>query len=227
MLNTQAIGQFFGEHGKEIIAVLIPILLIRLIRLAIRRRNEKKAFLKEQEQANRLLRDEALNNEILNPERRPGDVTEQKHAYKVEYSEKSHVSGDGAPRGSLSGRGAAGYSFGPGKTDRDSADGAWLKITEYSSLSKRSYMFKNNETVRVGSQYGNTTILGDDSADTILYFEIIPFNNQFYIRSSMAERVMISRRDSQRELGNKEIVLCDGDRVSVGGKVYEISFFRQ
>lgn len=223
-MSTHAISLFFAEHGKEIIAVLIPVILIRIVRILLRRRKEKKAFLKEREQANRLQRDEALNNEILNPERRPGDVTEQKHAYKVEYSEKSYMGGGGVPGRNNSGGVISGPSF---AADKKSAEGAWLKITEYTSLSKRSYMFRNNETVRVGSQYGNTSILSGHSEDSILYFEIIPSNNNFYIRSSCAESVMISRGESVREIGSRGVVLCDGDRITVCGKVYEISFFRQ
>lgn len=207
--------------------VLVMVVLIRVIKTAIRMRKKKKALLKEQEQAELLERNEALNNEILNPERRPGDVSEQKHAYKVEYAEKSGGTGKGLPKGNRSAAGSAGHVLSPGKKNSASADGAWLKITEQTSLSKRSYMFRNNETVRVGDQYGNTSILSGDSGESILYFEIIPVKNHYYIRSACAERVLISRSGSSRELGNKDIALCDGDRVTVCGKVYEISFFRQ
>ena len=223
VLKTLDISSFFTEYGREIIGVLIAVIVMRLIRMLIRRRNQRKAFLKEQEQANQLLRNEALNNEILNPARRPGDVTEQKHAYKVEFSEKSQGGKAGSAKGLFAGGGRSGHGKKPG----NSAAGALLKINEYSSLSKRSYMFKDNETVRVGNQYGNTAILAGNPDDSVLYFEITPYKNQFYIRSACAEKVVISRSGSQRVLGEKNLVLCDGDRVSVGGKVYEISFFRQ
>lgn len=216
-----------AEHGKEILVVLVMVILIRMIKMTIRRRKEKKAILKEQEQAALLERNEALNREILNPERRPGDVEEQKHAYKVEYADRSSGSRSGFSRGSHSGAGSTGRIFASGKRDKTSAEGAWLKITEQTSLSKRSYMFRNNETVRVGDQYGNTSILSGNPGEGVLYFEIIPVNNHYYIRSDCAERVMISRMGSTREVGDKEIALCDGDRVSVCGKIYEISFFRQ
>ena len=208
VLKTLDISSFFTEYGREIIGVLIAVIVMRLIRMLIRRRNQRKAFLKEQEQANQLLRNEALNNEILNPERRPGDVTEQKHAYKVEFSEKSQGGKAGSAKGLFAGGGRSGHGKKPG----NSAAGALLKI---------------NETVRVGNQYGNTAILAGNPDDSVLYFEITPYKNQFYIRSACAEKVVISRSGSQRVLGEKNLVLCDGDRVSVGGKVYEISFFRQ
>lgn len=224
-METLAAGSFFAKYGKEILLVLITLAAVRIIKLLMRRRSRRRAFLREQAQANQLLRNEALNKEILNPDRRPGDVIEQKHAYKVEFAEKP--GGVGTSRGDLSGNGGAGGIFFPGKKDARSAAGALLKITEYSSLSKRSYMFKNNETVRVGNQYGNTTILAADSGDSILYFEIVPFQESFYIRSGSAEKVVIARKGSRRVLGDREVLLCEGDRISVGGKVYEISFFRQ
>ena len=62
VLKTLDISSFFTEYGREIIGVLIAVIVMRLIRMLIRRRNQRKAFLKEQEQANQLLRNEALNN---------------------------------------------------------------------------------------------------------------------------------------------------------------------
>lgn len=224
-METLAARSFFAEYGKEILFVLTAVAAIRIIKLLIRRRNQRKAFLKEQAQASQLLRNEALNNEILNPERREGDVIEQKHAYKVEFAERPGSTGE--LKGSRSESGGGGSFFPGGKRDPKSAAGALLKITEYTSLSKRSYMFNKNETVRVGNQYGNTTILAGTAGDSLLYFEIIPFQDYFYIRSGIAEKAVISRNGSSRVLGDREIVLCDGDRISVGGKSYEISFFRQ
>lgn len=222
-METLEISSFISKYGREIVLMLAAVLAIRVIKMLLRQRSRRKAFLKEQAQANQLLRDEALNNEILNPERRPGDVVEQKHAYKVEFAEKP----GNLPGGSRSGSGAAGGLFSAEKRDAGSAAGALLKITEYSSLSKRSYMFKNNETVRIGNQYGNTTILAGNPGDSILYFEILPFQNHFYIRSGGSEKVVVTRKGSRRVLGDRELLLCEGDRVSVGGKAYEISFFRQ
>ena len=114
--------QFILEHWKDLSAILITVIIIRIIRLLIRRRNEKKAYLKEQEQANQLQRNEALNNEILNPDRRPGDVREQKHAYRVEYSENGRASGG---RGGRSSGGRASGGIFPGvKKSRGPAEGS-------------------------------------------------------------------------------------------------------
>lgn len=217
--------QFILEHWKDLSAILITVIIIRIIRLLIRRRNEKKAYLKEQEQANQLQRNEALNNEILNPDRRPGDVREQKHAYRVEYSENGRASGG---RGGRSSGGRASGGIFPGvKKSRGPAEGSLLKVTEYSSFSKSSYMFKDGEIMRVGNQYGNTCILAGDPADSDLYFEIIPHNNQFYVKYGGSGKVSVSRKGSGIELGTAPVELREGDRISVNDRIYEIGFFRK
>ena len=222
-LFTQAYN-FVSDHWREFLAVLIPVAVIRIIRFLIYRSRKRKERLKEQEQANQLQREESLNNEILNPNRRPGDVKEQKHAYRVEYSEKGRMSG-AQNRNPSRGRSSGGI-FPGGKKDKKYAEGTLLKITEYSSFSKSSYMFKEGEIMRVGNQYGNTCILAGDPGESVLYFEIIPHDNNYYVKSSGAEKVLVSRRDKKVELSEYAIELREGDQISVSDKTYEVGFFR-
>lgn len=223
-MNTEVLLVFLTEHGREILLVLVSVLVVRGVKLLLRRRRESKEIRKEREQAEKLMRDEALNNEILNPDRRPGDVSEQKHPYKVEYSD-NHLREKDMRRKAFQGGHAAGGARVSGRNSGGPGSGTCLKVTESSSLSRSSYMFRNDERMRVGSQYGKTGILAGDSGDSLLYFEIIFQNDHYYLISNGAARVTVTRGGSRKELGREKLVLCDNDRVIVDDKVYEIHFF--
>lgn len=223
-MNTGSISAYISDHWRELLLVLVPIILIRVVRMVTARARRQKEIKKEKEQADRLRRDEALNEEILNPERRPGDVVEQKHPYKVEYSEKGLDTARSAAAGDPEGAGMAGRRAGTAAPAHRQTAGARLKVTEYSGLSRRSYMYRNDETMRVGSMYGKTGILAGDSGDSILYFEIYPKNNLFYIRSAGGAKTMISRGKNRREVGSTGLLLYENDRITVMDRVYDISF---
>lgn len=222
-MNTGSISAYISDHWRELLLVLVPIILIRVVRMVTARARRQKEIKKEKEQADRLRRDEALNEEILNPDRRPGDVVEQKHPYKVEYSEKGLDTARSAAAGYPEGAGLSGRRSAAAPGRRQTA-GARLKVTEYSGLSRRSYMYRNDETMRVGSMYGKTGILAGDPGDSILYFEIYPKNNLFYIRSAGGAKTMISRGKDRREVGSTGLLLYENDRISVMDRVYDISF---
>lgn len=223
-MNAGFLNALITEHGNEILLVLVSVLVVRGIRLILHRRKRKKEIQKEKEQAEKLMRDEALNAEILNPDRRPGDVSEQKHPYRVEYSEHNS-SGQDMRRKSPHRRNLSGGGPVFGRDQKVYKDGPRLRVTECSSLSKRSYMFKRDEIMRVGNQYGKTGILAGDSDDSIPFFEIYSRNNCFYLNSSGETEIVISRGGNRKRITKSEIVLYDDDRIAVQDKIYEIRFF--
>ena len=182
-----------------------------MIRLLQKISKKRRVIKKEKEQAFQLMRDEALNNGLLNSERKPGDVEEEKHPYKVVYYE------DG---------GTKGMSRVPvyRKAGRKPREGMILKVTEYSRLSEKAYMFRKDEILRVGSKYGKTGILAGNPGVSDIYFEIIPRNNEFYIKSGGNAGVKLSRGKRSMMLDDRWIALCENDCIAVTDKVYEVSF---
>lgn len=230
----ESIQNLLSEHWKEILLVLIPLLILRLIRLLLHRRKVNKQLRKEKELADRLMQDEALNNEILNPERKEGDVEEKKYPYKVDYAEKGRTRRDGQagppsdmagqapgfpPEGRPAGRRKplfAGQEMKP--------PGSFLKVEEHSGYSVKSYMYRQQEIMRVGSRYGKTDIIAGDIGDCRLYFEIYYQDGQFCVQSFGNGDVTIQRGRLRTSLGASALILQSGDHIRAGDKIYVVSF---
>ena len=76
-LMIESFQNLISGHWQEILLVLIPILLIRLVRYYLHKRKMNKKLREEKELAARRTVEYCLNDEILNPARREGDVEEK------------------------------------------------------------------------------------------------------------------------------------------------------
>ncbi|MDO5131588.1 MAG: hypothetical protein Q4D81_01240 [Eubacteriales bacterium] len=219
----EQIEQFFAAHWKETLLLLASIFLIRVVKFLLRMGRRRKELRKEKELEAIAWRDKQLDDEILNPERREGDVTEQKRPYQVFYTDKGAPGRKGnRDGGHLRGR-IPGGSRSPGAAPNPDA---LLKVTEKTRLSRKLYTYRNSETMRVGNQYGNTGILAEGSGDAILYFEIFSHEGQFYIRSTGSVPVTVIRGGSRKELGGPAVLLRENDMITVLDRVYEIGFIQ-
>ena len=279
----ESLQNLISGHWQEILLVLVPIVLIRLVRYYLHRRKMNKKLREEKALAARLMQDEALNDEILNPDRREGDVEEKKYPYKVSYAENGRArrSGQGRTfpetaetgedvlfsRGKISreenfsGNNYSGgnYSENPfpeknlygrpfyGKASPDEPlpeesgrdvpgrgtqggrhgheyTGVFLKVEEHSGFSIKSYMYREQEVMRVGNRYGKTDIIAGDTAGCTLYFEISCRDGVFCVRSFGNAEVTIQRGKQRKSLGSAAVVLRSGDRIKVEDRVYVVSF---
>lgn len=281
----ESFQNLISGHWQEILLVLVPILLIRLVRYYLHKRKINKKLREEKALAARLMQDEALNDEILNPARREGDVEEKKYPYKVSYAENGRArrSGKGRTfpetaetgedvffsRGKISreenfsGKNHSGgnYSENPfpeknlferpfygkaspdeplpeesgldvsgrgtqgGRPDQEQA-GVFLKVEEHSGFSVKSYMYRQQEIMRVGNRYGKTDIIAGDTGGCTLYFEIFCRDGVFCVHSFGNAEVTVQRGKQRKSLGSAAVVLRSDDRIKVEDRVYVVSFVR-
>ena len=284
-LMIESFQNLISGHWQEILLVLIPILLIRLVRYYLHKRKMNKKLREEKELAARLMQDEALNDEILNPARREGDVEEKKYPYKVSYAENGRARRRGkgrvlqetaeteedvlfsrgktsrdedfpgknysggnysenpSPEKNLYGRpfygkasldepfpeesGLDGSGRGTqgGRPDQEHA-GVFLKVEEHSGFSVKSYMYRQQEVMRVGNRYGKTDIIAGDTGGCTLYFEIFCRDGVFCVHSFGNAGVTIQRGKQRKSLGAAAVVLRSDDRIKVEDRVYVVSFVR-
>lgn len=290
---SESFQNLISGHWQEILLVLIPILLIRLVRYYLHKRKMNKKLREEKELAARLMQDEALNDEILNPGRKEGDVEEKKYPYKVSYAENgrsrrsgqagsfSETAGSGgdipASPGKVSrkknfhgnpvyenpayeesaygrsayersayerpayenpsyekksrndpfheeaGRYVTGRETQGRRPDQESA-GMFLKVEEHTGFSVKSYMYRQQEVMRVGNRYGKTDIIAGDTGGCTLYFEIYCRDAVFCVRSFGNAEVTIQRGRQRKSLGSAAVALRNDDRIKVEDRIYVVSF---
>lgn len=217
--------QYFTGHWKELLLVFVSIIIIRFVRFTMQVNSSRKQIRKEKELASKVRQNEALDNEILNPERRPGDVTENKHPYQVVYYEqKETVKGRKKILDQKNTSSRTLKKIISGKAEKILPPGTLLKITEYSGLSYKSYTYKSSEVVHVGSKYGKTGILAGDTTNYCLFFEIAFQEGRFFLRTFKNAQVIIEREGISKNVGEERIILKAGDRITVHDRFYEVGF---
>lgn len=300
---SKSFQNLISGHWQEILLVLIPVLLIRLVRYYLHKRKMNKKLREEKELAARLMQDEALNDEILNPGRKEGDVEEKKYPYKVSYAENGR-SRRSRQAGLFSETGGSGGDIpaGPGEMSREQdfhgnpfyenplyenphyenslhedpayeepayerhiyerpayekfshennsredpfheeagryvpgreakgrrpdqgSGGMFLKVEEHTGFSVKSYMYRQQEVMRVGNRFGKTDIIAGDTGGCTLYFEIYCRDAVFCVRSFGNAEVTIQRGRQRKSLGSAAVVLRNDDRIKVEDRIYVVSF---
>lgn len=185
----------------QLIISLGIVLIISVITMAIRLWKKRKRRKEEQEQAEHLRREEALNRALVNPDgaKKKEAFEKQRRPFQVEYSQ------GGNRHSSNSGR----------KT---------FQLTEITELSKRTYMFRCDERVQIGNQFGIVTILPNDIQQEQVYCQILLYKKKNYIRSTGQIEVVLKRNGKQAIVTGNGLELRSKDTFMVGTTTYQIIF---
>lgn len=189
------------NHPLSICLAIALIFIVMII--AIRLWKIRKARTEEREQAEHLRREEALNRALANPdsETKKKALEKQRRPFQVEYSQGNdrHSSGSG---------------------------GMTFQLTEITELSKRSYIFRCDERVQIGNQFGTVAILPNDIPHEQVYCQILLYRNRNYIRSTGHAEVLLKRNGKQAIVTRKGLELRSKDVFIVGPTSYQIVFAR-
>ena len=181
---------------------LIAAAAIAVLLLAGRKKNKRT---KEQEhQAQRRMREEALDRALANPMGKMGAAEQfekQRRPFKVEYS--------------------------PGERQTaEKSDGRMFEISEITELSKRKYMFRCSELVSIGNQFGTILILPGTAEPDQIYCQLFYFQGANYVRSTGKKAVSLRRKGKSAVVNQNGIKLQSEDVVCVGTTMFQIVFLQ-
>lgn len=188
-----------------IVVILIFIMVgIMLLKKMIHKKQRKKELSQAAEDK---LRDENLNQVILNQHTVGSRFKEVHKPYDVDYS---NANGEN------------------GKKTVDSIkrreDLVMVQLVEKTELSTRKFMMNPVKSVRVGSnlQDNDITVLTDSVSPH--QFEIFAIRNKVFVRNLSSEnRTIVKRKKEQAIVDEKGIRLLSGDIILLGHVSYDIT----
>lgn len=176
------------------------MIAVAILFLLTKRAKNRKKLQKERQSAVQRLREDALDNLLLNPECSPGssEAGGTRRPFEVSYSVDGESGGTRAKQDGM------------------------LKMTERTELSNRQYMFRRDERLFVGFQHGKTAILMGDAEAERLFCEIFFYQKENYIRNLSNEELVLKRKGKRVLVGKRGLKLRSGDCFIVGKNRYEI-----
>ncbi len=182
-------------------AVCIALGLVLVIWLILRRKKTKE----EAQHAVRRMREEALDRVLANPleEKKAKPFEKKRRPFQVEYS-KDPSHGPAEPVG------------------KD-----MYQLTEITELSQRKYMFRYQEPVQIGNQFGNVVILPRNINPGQVYCQIFFYKNGNYLRSTGAVEVVLQRKGKTVIVNQNGLKLRSGDCFMAGRTSYQIEFIER
>ena len=176
------------------------VIAFAILFLLIKKSNNKKKLQKERQNAVQRLREDALDNLLLNPEGSPvsSETGTTRRPFEVSYSVDGESGGTGAKQDGM------------------------LKLTERTELSNRQYMFRRDERMFVGFQHGKTAILMGGAEAERLFCEIFFYQKDNYIRNLSNEELVLKRKGKRVLVGKRGLKLRSGDCFIVEKNRYVI-----
>ena len=182
-----------------IIIFVIAFTLSLTIRILIKRKKAKE----EKQQAVRRMREEALDRVLANPleEKKAVSFEKKRRPFQVEYS-KDQNNLSNIPQ-----------------MDKD-----MYQLTEITELSQRKYMFRRQEPVQIGTQFGNVVILPRDVDPGQVFCQIFYYKKENYLRSTGILEIALKRKGKVVIVNQSGLKLRSGDCFMAGKTAYHISF---
>lgn len=200
------ISEFLRNNLKYILILAAVILLIvgmTLIKKALRKKQKNKEL---RQAAEDKLRDENLNNVILNNHAGPDRLREVHVPYDVDYSNPG-----GANNKSSSNHG------------KRKDDHVMLQLVEKTELSTRKFMLNPAKNIRIGSDQQDNDIVVLSAGISPRQCEIFSVGDKVYIKNLSDEnRTLLKRKKEQAIVDNKGLRLLSNDKIILGSVVYEV-----
>lgn len=202
MANFLEILQKLNISKQTIIMVLIFVIAFTLS-LSIRLILKQKKVKEEKQQAVRRMREEALDRVLANPleEKKAVSFEKKRRPFQVEYSKDQNNMASTQPM-----------------------DNDMCQLTEITELSQRKYMFRCQEPVQIGNQFGNVVILPRDVEANQVYCQIFYYKKENYLRSNGMIEISLRRKGKVVIVNQNGLKLRSGDCFMVGKTAYQIEF---
>jgi len=170
------------------LVVLAVIILIGLIcwRRAARKKKQ------DQDQIDRIMKEDALNRALSNSSHQGGQTRPQaQEPLEVRYNSKVSLS----ERGSV------------------------LRLTEQAESVTKEYLFHRTDVIYIGEEYGRAAVFREKGTGK-LYCELFPYQNDVYIRLCGRAQCRLLRGKQCTALHAKGICLRSGDRIETQTGVF-------
>lgn len=185
--------------------IIIGCILLTLFILQTKLYKRNKLRKAKQKQVVRQAREEALEHALLNPLYSAKDepLNKTRRPFQVEYS-----------------KGEKGQ---PGTNQSE----GMFELTEITELSKRKYMFRCQEQVLIGEQFGTIMILPETARPEQVYCQIFFYQSSNYVKAAENHTVYLKRKGKQVIVTYYGIKLKSEDFIILGQKSYQIRLEKQ
>lgn len=158
----------------------------------------------------RRMREEALDRALANPlsEAKSEPFEKQRRPFQVQYTNGENNTVLGETQGSEIQEGM-------------------FQLTEMTELSQRKYLFRCQETVNIGNQFGMVAILPGTADDKQSYCQIFCYGQKNYLRSTGNKEVLLKRKGKVVIVNQSGLKLCSGDFFTVEKTSYQIHFIQK
>lgn len=200
------VSELVRNNIKYILIMAIVILLfvlIILLKKVIRKKQKNKEL---RQAAEDKLRDENLNNVILNSHAESKHLRGVHVPYDVDYSN---------PRGDNKNH-----------SDHSKKENGhvMLQLVEKTELSTRKFMLNPAKKIYIGSDLQNNDIAVLDENISLRQCEIFAVKDKIYIRNLSHENQTILRRKKEQAIvDEKGLRMLSGDNIILGNVTYEVT----
>lgn len=187
-----------------VVILIVIIAVIKLLKKEIHKKQKKKELSQAAEDK---IRDENLNQVILNQHTDGSRFKEVHKPYDVDYSNANGENSKKAENQIQSGE-----------------SHVMVQLVEKTELSTRKFMMNPVKAVRVGSnlQDNDITVLADGVSPH--QFEIFAVRDKVFVRNLSSEyKTIVRRKKEQAIVDEKGIRLLSGDSILLGHVTYDIT----
>lgn len=197
--------EFYNANRISILCFIIFLIIgfvIKLIKKILRRNRKNKELIQASEDR---IRDENLNNVILNNYEGNTNVKEVYKPYYVDYGNSDN----------------AVNSKGQGRNDKTQI---MLQLVEKTELSTRKFMLNPAKKIHIGSDVKDNDITVLSEGVLPHHCEIFSIGSKVYIRKlDNGGRIIIRRKKNEAVVTGKSIRLLSDDIVIIGSVIYDIT----
>lgn len=200
--------QEFVISNMKYILILAAVILLFIGIVLIRKFMQKKQKNRELRQAAEdKLRDENLNNVILNNHAGSNHPREVHVPYDVDYSNPG-------------GESSKSYSDNNKRKDNH----VMLQLVEKTELSTRKFMLNPIKKIRIGSDLQDNDISVLSEGVSPHQCEIFSVSDKIYIKNlSQENQTILKRKKEQAIVDEKGLRLLSNDKIILGNVVYEVT----
>lgn len=194
--------QMLGISGRTL-AIAGIFLLAVLLSVCIHLMRRRKVAREQEQHAVQRMREEALNRALANPMGKTGaeSFEKQRRPFQVEYSKGE-------------------------ESQKEKGQSRMFQITEVTELSQKKYMFRCEEQVSIGNQFGTIMILPETAEAGQAYCQVFFYEGANYVRSTGQTEVLLKRRGKQAIVNQAGIRLQSRDTFTVGNTAFQITFLQ-
>lgn len=196
----QAIMQKTGI-SKEVWTAAAVVAGILLITLIMNWKKKRKKEREERQEIARRMQEDALNRSLENPFSKEEIFEKNKRPIHVKYVKNASTG--------------------------ESVSTGMYQLTEINDLSQKTYMYRVEEAVTIGKQYGKMLVASGTTGNEEIFGRIFYYQKANYIRSEGTQKITIKRKGKEAIVNRSGIKLKDGDIFVIEKTAYQIRFMNR